>query len=64
VTTAAARLAREYRRRQAAGKIVVGVEIDGDVIDLLCESGLLARGDWHDRVLAAVLGRRACGRRA
>jgi hypothetical protein len=52
---------KTYRRRQKAGLIVVGVEIDGGILDLLIRTGWLAEPGAGDKVaIGRAIGEILC----
>jgi hypothetical protein len=56
--TAAAERQRRHRERESSGRQIVNVEIDIEVVELLVESHLLPRRDFHDRAdIGEAIGR-------
>ena len=48
-TKPATRWQRNYRRRQKAGVMLVGVEVDGAILDLLCRNGWVSEASAADK---------------
>lgn len=67
MSSAAAARQRKYRARESLGRLVVAVEVDGEVVELLAEARLLdARAACHSRedIAAAIERFLALARRA